>query len=60
MVISGYSHDYHDNYDDHDKHDYLDNYDDKPADTLMGLLRSTSGIARDCSIVPNEVIIQLW
>ena len=36
--------------------DDQEEYDDQ---TWMALLRSTSGIARDCSTVPKEVIIRL-
>ena len=45
-----------DDYDDYDDQYDHDEYDDQ---TWMALLRSTSGIARDCSTVPKEVIIRL-
>ena len=38
--------------------DDQEEYDDHDQ-TWMALLRSTSGIARDCSTVPKEVIIRL-
>ena len=55
-----------DDYDNGDNDDYYDNYGNQDDhddhyrsynQTFMGLLRSTSGIALDCSIVPKEVII---